>query len=180
MFVIEKFYQDHKARVEAWADARDSWVNAGSEYDYRSARDYERRNPRPGTFIKKVLSGLPVAIVISVICAVGVHFIGQQLTKPDEPKKEETAKVYNNGDQCKDFKKGDVGTIDYGDYQGAEVEIIGGCDKGQEYEVKVTKDQTLFAEGSEGSQYDDKNIKKDLVFKVNDSRNITVTGHNKE
>lgn len=180
MFIIEKLIDDHRRRVEAWKRARYNWVSKGSDYDYRTDRGYERDHPRPGTTLKTVLRGaLVVHIVIAVIGIIIGLAITSEKNSNQHPKKPEKQVVYQNGVTCDKFKIGDIAQIQYGDYQGAEVKLVGGCADSEDYQVEVTKDQTLFADGSKNPQFNDVYIKKGLTFKVDDNNNLVVTGHNK-
>ena len=183
MFVIEKYVQDRRTETEAWYEARDKWVASG-EYRYHS--EYEENHPRPGTREKKILRNVFTAFCISFFVFAMIQFfmhIDAQKKKQLESKpKPAPAKVVkgSNGKKCGDYYIGDTGTINYGDYEGAKVKIVGGCGNGEDYQVITTEDQTLFAEGSAHPDYDDLHVKGGLTFSVNDSDNITITGHDKE
>lgn len=67
IFVVEKLFTDHRARVEAWERAREKW-QAKNEYYSRS--DYEDRYPRPGHALK--VAGKVAIVTIAVLAAVGL------------------------------------------------------------------------------------------------------------
>ena len=175
IFIIDKLLSDLDSKEKAWEDARDKWVKGASEYEYRYERDYRRNHPSPKDKIRATFKAMFTIIAIVHIVFIFGFFVFKQVTAPDKPKPEVNSVTYKNGDDCGKYKVGDIGYISYGDYEGAEVKIIGGCDS--DYEVQVTKDQTLFAEGSENAQYNDKAIKAGLVFKVNNGNNLIITGH---
>ncbi len=179
IFVIEKMVDDHRRAVEQWEAARAKWVNGGS---YRYEREYAENHPRPGHTLK--IAAKVAAIVVCVALA-GLLIGGFAKEVHDEnhnkPKKPQTAQAaIKNGDSCGKYHVGDIAQIDYGDYDGAEVKIVGGCGNGEDYQVITTKDQTLFGKGSEHEDLNDKDIKAGLTFTVRSSDNLIVTGHSKE
>lgn len=176
IFVFEKLMSDHRANVEAWMRAREKWVNGGS---YRYEREYPI--PRPGSIFKKVASvALPIILIALVAGTIGSVIYDNHQEALKHPKPPTPAVTYKNGEQCGKFHIGDIATIDYGDYEGAEVKIVGGCRDDTEYQVITTKDQTLFGEGSKHPDQNDKAIKAGLTLSVNDNDNLVVTGHSKD
>lgn len=175
MFVIEKLVNDLQARDEAWERACQKWKD---EHEYYSSRDYEKSHPRPSTQIKNVIKTVLTVLFISFVVFCGFKFIQFEVNQPPKPVK--AASEYKNGDECGGFKVGDTGNIEYGDYAGAEVKIIGGCEDHADYEMEVTKDQTIFADGMPDAGRNDLEIKKGLIIKVDSSDNFKATGHEKE
>lgn len=182
MFVIEKFRDGFNKKQEAWERACQKWIDAGADehgYNYRSERDYRNRHGRsPKEKSKFISQQVFTALAVCVMTFLLFGFIREVANQPDKPVK--ASSEYKNGDECGKFHIGDIASIDYGDYDGAEVEIIGGCENHADYETRVTKDQVLNAEGSENEEYNDKPISKGLIIKVNDSDNLTKTGHVEE
>ena len=173
MFVIKQFFQDFKKREAEYNEKMKQWT---SDNPYYGESHYRRKfgmSPKDklahyGTWAVYIVLGTIVAIYI-------VALVRIEVTQPPKPVK--ASAEYKNGEDCGTFKIGDIATVKSGDKQGAEVEIIGGCEDHTDYETKVTRDQTLFAEGSENENYDDLNIKKDLIIKIDSSDNLTKTGH---
>lgn len=173
MFIFENYLESRRRKIAEWNKARDKWISEGS---YRYDRDYHKVKPYPvvqwGRIARTVI---PVAIAVHV-ALLGVFWLfhtNQQIDKPKTPEKPVT---YNIGDKCSKYHIGDIAYIKYGDFEGAEVEIVGGCRNNEDYKVKVTKDQTLFGKGSENENYNDKDIKKDFTFEVRSNDNLTITG----
>lgn len=174
MFVLKVLIDRHQERVREWEKARDKWVAADL---YRTKRQY--RVPRPGEnalFIAKlVMAGI---VALAFLGSAG-FVIYDEVRKPEPPKPDTQDVVYKDGDKCNKYFINDIAVVQWGEYSGAEVKIVGGCDKSG-YKVTTTKDQVLFAAGSENEQLDDKKITKGLSFYVDDSRNLSITGHSKE
>lgn len=182
MFVIEKLLNDLDSKEEAWEDAREKWVAEGDDgdgYNYRSESDYRHKyGMSPKSKVRFLYKHIFIAIFSGLIMFCVINVINVEVNQPPEPVK--ASSEYKNNDECGKFHIGDIASVNYGDYDGAEVEIIGGCEDHAEYETKVTKDQTLNAEGSENEEYNDKPISKGLIIKVNESDNLTKTGHIEE
>lgn len=184
MFVIEKFRDDFNKKQEAWERACQKWIDAGADehgYNYRSERDYRNRHGRsPKEKFQFISKQVFTALAVGVMTALLFGFIVEIKNQPDKPVK--ASSEYKNGDECGSFKVGDIGKINYGDYAGAEVKLLGGCEDHADYEMEVTKDQTIFAEGMPDAGRNDLDIKKGLIIKVNNSDNFKAIGHeeNKE
>lgn len=182
MFVIEKLRNDFENRQEAWKRACEKWVEEGADehgYNYRDERAYRNRFGRsPKEKIKYWGGHVLTTAMVTGLMFLALGFAKEIANEPPKPVK--ASSEYKNNDECDKFHIGDIASINYGDYDGAEVEIIGGCEDHTEYETRVTKDQTLNAEGSENEEYNDKPISKGLIIKVSGSDNLTKTGHIEE
>ena len=177
MFIIENYFDTRRHKIEAWESDKEKWLSGGNEYNYRHSDTWNCDHPYPVIRWNKVAKTIILILIFKIVLICGIMWIYQENQKPDPPKQPEQSVVYKNGDECGKHRVGDIGYINYGDYEGAEVKIIGGCKNSQPYEVQVTKDQTLFGEGSSNAKYNDKNIKSGLVFKVDSSDNLMITGH---
>lgn len=139
MFVIEKFLNDLRAREEAWERACEKWVKGGGEYDYRTKRDYRSNHPRPTDTIKYVVKMCITAVAVA-ICLFLLFGFAREIAENQrkQPKKEETAQTDKN---CQRFNKDDHVRVQYGDYAGVTGRLIGGCEGGQIYQVKLDDNQ---------------------------------------
>lgn len=182
MFIIEKLLQDYRNKVDAWQKARDEWVKGGNEYGYRNNREYEDSHPRPTNWVRIVWKVLMIKVCIALAVFLMIGFIKEVNNRPHDTKKKESAKVvtYKNGDKCGNFYVGDIATIKYGDYEGAEVKIIGGCSNDEDYKVVATKDQLIHGAGSATEDETDTHIMPGAKFSVNTAKNLIMTGHVKE
>lgn len=180
MFIIEKFRNDFESRQKAYETACKKWIEAGEDtngYNYRSERDYRNKfGGSPGERVRFIFKNTLVFLLVGGIIFLFFGFVKEISIEP-ENKPAEVAVEYKNGDECHSLKVGDTGIIQWGDYTGAEVRVIGGCGDNESYKVEVIKDQILYAEGMPESGYTDKPIKAGLQFEVDSKDNIFLTGH---
>ncbi len=170
MFVIEKLVNDLHTKDEAWLKARDRWVKAD---DYRYEREYEERNPRPGSLLKKIGKSLVIGLLIGIMTTLFIGFIKE--VKISNDNKPEVAQT--EGKNCQNFNKNDHVRIQYGDFVGNNGVIIGGCESNEAYQVKID-DGSKASVGNDGMEGP-----VDVggrVIGVNDSKNLIVVEIPKE
>lgn len=113
MFVIEKLLDDHRTKVKAWEEARDTWVN-GSSYRYR--REYEDAHPRPGTWVKNSLQAVGIFLVIVGVVGVILSLcIGAKNDHKNHPSKKPATSSVQKKDVT--YKVGDKVQVVFGDYK---------------------------------------------------------------
>lgn len=135
MFIIEKFIDDYNRRVEQWERARDKWKD---EHEYYSNSDYEERYPRPLNWVKVIPKAMAIGAIIGLMGVLIIGFAKEIKVSNDNKPKEEVVQSDKN---CRDFNKDDHVRIQYGDYTGNNGKIIGGCEEGQHYQVKLDENQ---------------------------------------
>lgn len=164
MFILEKLKSDYDARVKKWEHDRDEWVAAG---DDRYHSEYAERHPRPGSIAKKLIKsailGLCIGLSISII-ALTVKEVEADMDKND------SAAQSVSGKNCKKFNKNDYVRIQYGNYEGNQGLIVGGCSDDEDYQVKID-------EGSEDVFGKDVG---DNTISVNSYKNLVVLKESKE
>lgn len=129
MFIIEKSISDYRKSIKNWEEACDKWVR---ESPYRYKSEYERRHPRPYERAKLTAGMTAVAIVTSIILFGLFSF----LVSVNEESKA-IANAAKKGANCRMFNRDDRVRITDGDYNNTTGAIIGGCNKGEEYQIKL-------------------------------------------
>jgi hypothetical protein len=156
MFVIEKFKSDFDSRQEAWEKARDKYVG---ENEYVSERDYADRYTSPRKKVKNTVNLITLVLVIVVGAGLMIGFAQQVNEKNKNKPQEEVAvevKPEDSVKNCKKFNLNDFVVVQYGYYQNQSGTIVGGCEKEEQYQVKLSES------------------KGDAVLSVNSGDNLVV------
>lgn len=173
MFLFQKIIGDFRSRDEAWEHARDKYLE---DNEYASEYSYQNNHPRPGRDLLTALKVIALGIIIVVTFSTVIYEI-VTTDHPSTPTKPVSA--YKNGEECGGFKIGDLAVIQYGDYQGAEVKIVGGCGAREDYQTVTIKNQTLFGPNSDSPNEIDKPIEPGLTIPVDSGNNLSTYGHSK-
>lgn len=130
MFVIEKFISDHRANVEQYEKAREKWVK---ENDYRHKSDYPKRHPSDKYHIAVKSTIITFTLVGVCLLLIGFFKKNHDNNKNKPPKQATQTETKN----CRDFNINDKVRIQYGRFVGNVGTVVGGCEQGQNYQIKI-------------------------------------------
>jgi hypothetical protein len=148
MFVVQNMLNELDDKKRKWQQDCDKWISEGGEYSYRTVREYERKHPRPDHILRIMIASLPCFVVV---CLVSIFLLS--IVFKAEEEYNHIANATRDGSNCRMFDLNDHVKINAGEYFNTQGTIIGGCNKGEEYQIKL----------DDGSKANIRNDDKDAV-----------------
>lgn len=130
MFIISNYLRNRRQKLLEWEDAKKKWL---SENDYRRESSWHLRHPRPG--MRWGSSAGSALLTIAIFAA--TLSLGLYLNSMSSPQEE--AQISGIETNCKDFNMNDYVRVQYGTYADTEGEIVGGCEEGTAYQVRLSE-----------------------------------------
>ena len=138
MFILENYLAKQRQKIQEWEAAKKEWL--AKDYHYLS--DWDRHHPRPGINIKSWLQYLAVAIPVILF----LIFVFSLIACSAEQHNKDIHAV-KEGMSCRMFNKQDYVNIQSGDYENLRGHIVGGCNDGEAYQVKLDDNQKADVQG---------------------------------
>lgn len=133
MFLVEKYLTDRKRKIAEYERAKEIWLQNRS---YAYADDYERNHKYPVIKVSTAMQGLGIFMGVSILC---VFFFS--LAAGVSAENDRLGNAVKEGATCRMFNLNDHVLVKSGDYKDLSGVIIGGCEKGQKYEIKIDAGQ---------------------------------------
>lgn len=137
-FFFEQLIDLFKTKQANYERSMQKWIKAGDDgdgYNYRSERNYRHRyGESPMEKLKKVVQ----IAWISVLCVILLIFCFW-ITSASVIREETAMKEAYAGKNCKGHNMGDHVKVQYGGWADTTGIIVGGCDHGENYQVKLDK-----------------------------------------
>lgn len=158
--LIQMLIEKYRESVEQWERDREEWVSGGT---YRSLSDYAHHYAHPRE--KFILAGRVVGCFVIVFG--GILLIASSIDRENERYDKKYA-IASRGKNCQAHNLNDRVKIDDGEYEGKTAVIVGGCKKGEDYQVKLDAGQK-FDYSSDGQNAVD--LRQDVIS-VEDYRDL--------
>lgn len=166
-FFFEQLIDWFKTKQANYELSMQKWIKAGDDgdgYNYRSERDYRHRyGESPIEKLKKVGQ----IAWISVLCVILLVFC-IWITSASVARDETAMKEAYAGKNCKGHNMDDRVKVQYGDWADATGVIVGGCDPGEDYQIKLDKQMYNVANDGDG----DPVLVEGRVLSVDTYRNL--------
>ena len=166
--LIEMMVDKYREKVERWEKNRDDYMNESS---YRYLSQYKREHPHPSEIYKNVARGSILLILGFAI----TFWLTWVISTSGERDKKEYA-IASQGKNCQAHNLNDRVKIEYGAYAGKTGVIVGGCEKGKDYQVKFDAGQK-FDYPSDGQNEVD--LREDTIG-VDSYKNLIKIGEKKD
>lgn len=132
MFILDLLKRRHSEKIAEWQREKDEFFRDHCYY----YGDYDRDNPHPTVQILRTFQIIMVAIGI-----IGLTTCLFLAIKSGIDHDIEIGNATKEGATCRMFNLNDHVIVKSGDYENLTGIIIGGCEKGQKYEVKIDSNQ---------------------------------------
>lgn len=135
MFILENYLSNRKQKIANWETAKAKWLN---QVGYRYESQWNREHPYPTIKLGEYIPYVGAVILASIFVFFVINVI---ISSAETDKKEMNAT--KEGMTCRMFNKNDHVNIQNGDYENTKGTIVGGCNNGEDYQVKIDDNQKV-------------------------------------
>lgn len=129
MFLIENFLKERKRKIAKWESDCQKWVDEG---EHRSASNYKYWHPYPVKTYENWWENIGYSFLVGVVVFMIYGLVQSGIAEADH-----IANATEKGKNCRMFNREDTIRIATGEYKDTQGKIVGGCNKGDDYQIKL-------------------------------------------